>query len=171
MIDEFGNEQQRKTYIPSLCSMEVSYLFPLLLWICFKCVPSQHLASYCLTEPSAGSDAANIQAKATPDGDHYLLNGSKVQSQLPSLATLSHPPPPMTQAFISGAGDTDVYLIMCRTGNAGDKFSFVFCCMAMIIIHTGSGASGISCFIVEKDTPGLSFGAKEKKVSFNKASA
>lgn len=108
MVDEFGSQEQRKTLLPSLCSM-------------------QHLASYCLTEPGAGSDAANLQATATRDGTSYILNGSK--------------------AFISGAGDADLYLIMARTG--------------------GPGAKGISCFLVENGTPGLSFGAKEKKVGWN----
>ena len=59
MIDKFGSEDQRSKYIPSLCSME-------------------RLASYCLTEPGAGSDAANLQTKAERDGDTYYLSGSKV---------------------------------------------------------------------------------------------
>ena len=83
-------------------------------------------ASYCLTEPSAGSDAANLQTSATADGDDYILNGSK--------------------AFISGAGNSDVYLIMARTGAAGAK--------------------GISCILVPKDTPGLSFGKPESKLGW-----
>ena len=59
MIDEFGTEEQRHSYIPELCSME-------------------KFSSYCLTEPGAGSDAANLQTKAVKDGDMYILNGSKV---------------------------------------------------------------------------------------------
>ena len=85
------------------------------------------MASYCLTEPGSGSDAASLStsAKKSEDGKHYILNGEK--------------------AFISGGGDSELYLVMCRTG--------------------GTGAKGISCLIVEKGTEGLSFGKKEKKVS------
>ena len=84
--------------------------------------------SYCLTEPGSGSDAASLSTTAKKVGDHYILNGSK--------------------AFISGGGDTDVYLVMCRTG--------------------GQGPKGISCLLVEKDsTPGLSFGKKEQKMGWN----
>ncbi|KAI8055125.1 mitochondrial isobutyryl-CoA dehydrogenase [Syncephalis plumigaleata] len=108
MIDTFGNDEQRQQYLPSLVSMET-------------------LASYCLTEPGAGSDAASLATTAVKKGDHYILNGSK--------------------AFISGGGNSDIYVIMARTGDAGPK--------------------GISAFIVEKDTPGLSFGKKEKKVGWN----
>ncbi|XP_018079778.1 acyl-CoA dehydrogenase family member 8 L homeolog isoform X1 [Xenopus laevis] len=108
MIDTFGNEEQRHRFCPSLCSMD-------------------KFASYCLTEPGSGSDAASLLTSAKRDGDCYVLNGSK--------------------AFISGGGDTDVYVVMCRTG--------------------GSGARGISCLVVEKGTPGLSFGKKEKKVGWN----
>ncbi|XP_066462713.1 isobutyryl-CoA dehydrogenase, mitochondrial isoform X3 [Eleutherodactylus coqui] len=108
MIDTFGNDEQRHRFCPSLCSME-------------------KFASYCLTEPGSGSDAASLLTSAKRDGDRYILNGSK--------------------AFISGGGDTDVYVVMCRTG--------------------GSGSRGISCLVVEKGTPGLSFGKKEKKVGWN----
>lgn len=108
IIDTFGNEKQREKYIPILASMD-------------------KMASYCLTEPGAGSDAASLTTNAAKKGDSYVLNGSK--------------------AFISGGGDTDIYLIMARTGSAGPK--------------------GISCFLVEKGTPGLSFGEKEKKVGWN----
>ena len=81
--------------------------------------------SYCLTEPGSGSDAASLSTTAKKVGDKYILNGSK--------------------AFISGGGDTDVYLIMCRTGDSSPK--------------------GISCLLVEKDsTTGLSFGKKEQKM-------
>uniref|UniRef100_A0A671WPR4 short-chain 2-methylacyl-CoA dehydrogenase n=1 Tax=Sparus aurata TaxID=8175 RepID=A0A671WPR4_SPAAU len=105
MIDTFGNAEQREKFCPILCSME-------------------KFASYCLTEPGSGSDAASLLTTAQLKGDHYILNGSK--------------------AFISGGGDTDIYVVMCRTG--------------------GKGPKGISCLVVEKETPGLSFGKKEKKV-------
>ncbi|XP_072557229.1 isobutyryl-CoA dehydrogenase, mitochondrial isoform X3 [Paramormyrops kingsleyae] len=108
MIDTFGSPEQRKMYCPDLCSM-------------------QKFASYCLTEPGSGSDAASLLTSAQRKGDHYVLNGSK--------------------AFISGAGESDVYVVMCRTG--------------------GKGPKGISCLVVEKSTPGLSFGKKEKKVGWN----
>lgn len=78
-------------------------------------------SSYCLTEPDSGSDAAALKATAKESGDYYILNGSK--------------------AFISGAGSTDLYLIMVKTGE-----------------------KEISCIAVEKDTPGLSFGKNEIKV-------
>merc|ERR1712012_1004621 len=88
----------------------------------------EKLGSYCLTEPGAGSDAASLATVARREGNKFILNGSK--------------------AFISGGGDTDVYLVMCRTGGGGPK--------------------GISCLLVEKDnTPGLSFGGKEKKMGWN----
>ncbi|KAL7831702.1 hypothetical protein AOLI_G00292500 [Acnodon oligacanthus] len=108
MIDTFGSNELREKFCPDLCSME-------------------KLASYCLTEPGSGSDAASLSTSAKLQGDHYVLNGSK--------------------AFISGGGDTDVYVVMCRTG--------------------GKGPKGISCVVVEKGTPGLSFGKKEKKVGWN----
>lgn len=85
------------------------------------------IASYCLTEPGSGSDASAMRSKAVRDGDDYVLNGSK--------------------AFISGAGVSDIYVAMVRTG--------------------GEGPKGVSCFIIEKDTPGLSFGANEKKMGWN----
>ena len=108
MIDRYGSDEQRQKFLPKLCSME-------------------HLASYCLTEPGAGSDAAALKTKAVLDGDHYILDGQK--------------------QFISGAGVSDIYVVMVRTGEAG--------------------ASGISTIVVEKDTPGLSFGANEKKMGWN----
>jgi alkylation response protein AidB-like acyl-CoA dehydrogenase len=107
MIDAFGGEPQRKKFLPKLCTM-------------------QHFASYCLTEPDAGSDAASLKTRAVRDGDHYVLNGSK--------------------AFISGGGVSDIYVCMVRTG--------------------GAGPNGISCIVVEKGPPGLSFGAKEKKLGW-----
>lgn len=108
MIDRYGSDEQRRKFLPKLCSME-------------------HLASYCLTEPGAGSDAAALKTKAVLDGDHYVLDGQK--------------------QFISGAGVSDIYVVMVRTG--------------------GAGPSGISTIVVEKDTPGLSFGANEKKMGWN----
>ena len=80
-----------------------------------------------MTEPGSGSDAASLTTTARLDGNEYILNGSK--------------------AFISGGGDTDIYLVMVRTG--------------------GPGAKGISCILVEKGTPGLSFGKKENKVGWS----
>ncbi len=108
MIDRFGGEEQRKRFLPKLTTME-------------------KIASYCLTEPGAGSDAANLKTRAAKDGDHYVLNGSK--------------------AFISGAGVSDVYVCMVRTGEDGPK--------------------GVSCIVVEKGTKGLSFGKKERKMGWN----
>ncbi|WP_375207476.1 isobutyryl-CoA dehydrogenase [Hyphococcus sp.] len=108
MIDRFASEELRQKYCPKLTSMEM-------------------VASYCLTEPGSGSDAAALKTKAVKDGDHYVLNGSK--------------------AFISGAGVSDLYVVMVRTG--------------------GDGPKGISTVLVEKDTPGISFGANEKKMGWN----
>lgn len=108
MIDEFGTDGQRASWIPKLATMDL-------------------FASYCLTEPGAGSDAAALSAKAVRDGEEYVLTGTK--------------------QFISGAGDSDVYVIMARTGEAGPK--------------------GISTFIVGKDAPGLSFGPNEKKMGWH----
>ena len=108
MIDGFGSDDLRARYVPSLVSMD-------------------KIASYCLTEPGSGSDAAALRTTAVKDGDHYVLNGSK--------------------AFISGAGTSDIYVVMARTG--------------------GEGAKGISAFVVDKDAPGLSFGAQEKKMGWN----
>lgn len=88
------------------------------------------LASYCLTEPGAGSDAASLSTRARREGDTYVLNGAK--------------------SFISGAGDTDVLVVMARSG--------------------GDGASGISAFVVPADTPGISYGRKEKKMGWNSQS-
>jgi len=108
MIDSFGNDALRAKFVPRLMTME-------------------HFASYCLTEPGAGSDAASLRSTAVRDGDHYVLNGSK--------------------AFISGGSAADVYVCMVRTGEDGPK--------------------GISCIVVEKDSPGLSFGKLEKKLGWN----
>ncbi len=108
MIDRFGSEDLRRRYLPRLTTMEL-------------------IASYALTEPGSGSDAAAMKTSARKDGDGYVLNGSK--------------------AFISGAGTSDIYLVMARSG--------------------GPGAKGISAFVVEKGTPGLSFGAAERKMGWN----
>lgn len=108
MVDTYGTDEQRKSWIPKLASME-------------------SIASYCLTEPGAGSDASALRTKAVRDGDHYVLDGVK--------------------QFISGAGTSDVYIVMARTGADGPR--------------------GISAFIVEKDTPGVSFGAQEEKMGWN----
>lgn len=108
MIDSFGDDDQRQQFLPQLTSME-------------------SLASYCLTEPGSGSDAAALRTRAERDGDHYIINGAK--------------------QFISGAGSTDIYITMVRTGEDGPK--------------------GISTLIVRKDAPGLSFGANEHKMGWN----
>jgi len=94
---------------------------------CPGLVAGTSLASYCLTEPAAGSDAASLRTRAERDGDDYVINGSKV--------------------FISGAGDTDVLVVMLRTG--------------------GEGPKGISALLVPADTPGVSYGKKEEKMGWN----
>ncbi|WP_280474530.1 acyl-CoA dehydrogenase family protein [Nocardia asiatica] len=108
MIDRYGDDSQRNHWLPRLTSMEL-------------------LASYALTEPGVGSDAAALSTKAVRDGDDYVFNGAK--------------------QFISGAGATDVYVVMARTGDPG--------------------ARGISAFIVPADTPGITLGANEKKMGWN----
>jgi hypothetical protein len=107
MIDRFGSDDLRHRYLPRLTTMEL-------------------IASYCLTEPGSGSDAAALGTTAHRDGEAYILNGSK--------------------AFISGAGTSDIYVVMARTGGPGPK--------------------GVSAFVVEKDAAGLSFGAQEKKMGW-----
>lgn len=107
MIDAFGGPEQRRKFLPKLCTME-------------------HFASYCLTEPGSGSDAAALTTKARRDGNHYVLDGAK--------------------AFISGGGVSDIYVVMARTGESGPR--------------------GISCIVVEKGRPGLSYGAQEKKLGW-----
>jgi len=82
IIDRYGSETQRQRWLPSLVTMD-------------------HLASYCLTEPNSGSDAASLRTSAVKDGDHYILNGAK--------------------AFISGGSATDIYACMVRTGEPGPK--------------------------------------------------
>jgi len=110
MIDTYGDDAQRGQWLPALTAM-------------------QQFGGYCLTEPGAGSDAANIATSATRDGDDYVLTGVK--------------------QFISGAGEAGVYVVMARTGDAG------------------SGARGISAFLVPGDADGLSFGAPEKKMGWH----
>ncbi|WP_310620535.1 acyl-CoA dehydrogenase family protein [Flexibacterium corallicola] len=107
LIEQNGSEGIKDRFLSKLCSMEL-------------------VASYCLTEPGSGSDAASLTTKAERTRDGYVLNGTK--------------------AFISGGGVSDVYVVMVRTGE--------------------SGASGISCVLVEKGTPGLSFGANERKMGW-----
>ncbi|NUL44444.1 acyl-CoA dehydrogenase [Cellulosimicrobium funkei] len=107
MIDSFGSDEQRAKWVPELVTME-------------------HLGSYCLTEPGAGSDAASLATRAVRDGDDYVLNGVK--------------------QFISGAGASEYYVVMCRTADTGSK--------------------GISTLVVHRDTPGVSFGPNEKKMGW-----
>jgi hypothetical protein len=108
MIDRFGDDAQRSAHLPDLIAMA-------------------RIASYALTEPGAGSDAAALSTRARRDGDHYVLNGVK--------------------QFISGAGASDLYLTMVRTGEAGP--------------------GGVSALLIPKETPGLSFGANERKMGWN----
>ena len=108
MIDRYGDADLRAKYVPRLTAGEL-------------------IASYCLTEPGAGSDAASLSTKAVRDGKSYVLNGTKT--------------------FISGAGWSDIYLVMARTSD--------------------DGARGVSTFVVEKGTAGLSFGPNEKKMGWN----
>ena len=108
MIDRFGDEAQKARWLPGLTSMA-------------------RFASYCLSEPGSGSDAAALRTAARRDGDDYVLDGTK--------------------AFVSGGGVSDVYVCMVRTG--------------------GEGPGGISCLVVEKGTPGLAFGAQEKKLGWH----
>ena len=108
MIDSFASSELKERFVPDLCSMS-------------------KIASYCLTEAGAGSDAGSLKTKAIKNGDHYIVNGTK--------------------SFISGGGYSDVYVTMVRTGD--------------------DSASGISTLLIEKDTPGLSFGAQEKKMGWN----
>jgi len=107
MVDCFASEALRAKYVPSMANMKL-------------------IASYCLTEPGAGSDAASLKTKAVRDGETYRLTGTK--------------------QFISGAGVSDIYLVMART--------------------SADSANGISAFLLEKDTQGLSFGANEKKMGW-----
>jgi butyryl-CoA dehydrogenase len=108
MIDHFGSAAQRQKWLPRLCTMEL-------------------VASYCLTEPGSGSDAAALSTRAVLEGDHYVVNGQK--------------------QFISGAGKGDLYVVMVRTG--------------------GNGPNGISTLVIDGETPGVSFGANERKMGWN----
>lgn len=108
MIDRFGGDEVKAKFLPDLVTLE-------------------KIASYALTEPGSGSDAAALKTSARLDGDHYVLNGTK--------------------QFISGSGFNDIYVVMVRTGEHKSK--------------------GITCLVVEKDTPGLSFGKPEKKLGWN----
>ncbi|MET0270531.1 MAG: acyl-CoA dehydrogenase family protein [Sphingomonas sp.] len=107
IFDTYGSADIKARFLPTL-------------------VTGERIASYCLTEPGAGSDAASLKTKAVRDGDDWLITGSK--------------------AFISGGGVNDVYAVMARTSD--------------------DGAGGITCFAVEKDMPGVSFGAPEKKLGW-----
>lgn len=107
LVDIYAGNELRSLWGPRLTSMA-------------------SLASYCLTEPDSGSDAASLKSRAQRDGDFYVLNGAK--------------------AFISGGSVSDVYLCMVRTGDDSHH--------------------GISCLLIEKDTPGLSFGKLEKKMGW-----
>lgn len=108
MINRFGNDEQKATWLPRLTSYDI-------------------MASYCITEPGSGSDAASLisSAKFDEETQEFVLNGSKV--------------------FISGAGISDLYIVMCRTGKE-------------------MSPNAISSLLIPKDTPGLSFGQNEKKM-------
>lgn len=108
MIDRFGDDAVKAKYLPALVSAE-------------------QLASYCLTEAGAGSDAAGLKTRAVREGDHYIVTGTK--------------------QFISGGGVNDLYVTMVRTGEDGPK--------------------GISCLAIEKDMPGVRFGAQERKLGWH----
>lgn len=108
IVDTYGSPEQRRAWLPGLTAMTT-------------------IASYCLSEPGCGSDAAALKTRAVRDGDHYVVDGQK--------------------QFISGAGASDLYVVMSRTGEAGPK--------------------GISTIVVPKGTPGLTFGADEKKMGWN----
>ncbi|MBB6505599.1 alkylation response protein AidB-like acyl-CoA dehydrogenase [Sphingomonas endophytica] len=108
IIDRYGSAELKVRYLPDLVTME-------------------RIASYCLTEPGSGSDAAALKTSARRDGDHYVVNGTK--------------------QFISGAGENELYVTMVRTGVDGPK--------------------GISCLVIERDMPGVSFGANERKLGWH----
>ncbi|MEH3104023.1 MAG: acyl-CoA dehydrogenase family protein [Sphingomonas phyllosphaerae] len=108
IIDRFGSAELKARYLPDLVTMD-------------------RIASYCLTEPGSGSDAAALKTSAYRDGDEYIVNGTK--------------------QFISGAGENELYVTMVRTGAEGPK--------------------GISCLVIEKDIPGVSFGANERKLGWH----
>ncbi|KUR80441.1 acyl-CoA dehydrogenase family protein [Novosphingobium sp. Fuku2-ISO-50] len=108
MIDRFGSADLKARYLPRLIPMDL-------------------MASYCLTEPGSGSDAAALRTTARREGDHYVVSGTK--------------------QFISGSGVNDIYVTMVRTGEPGPK--------------------GISCLVIDRDMPGVSFGAPERKLGWN----
>ncbi|MGE8361390.1 isobutyryl-CoA dehydrogenase [Pseudomonas sp.] len=108
MLASFGDQALKDAWLPRLVSGEL-------------------LASYCLTEPDAGSDAAHLRTRARRDGDDYVIDGSK--------------------CFISGAGSTDVLIVMARTGE-------------------DSGAKGVSCFLVPADAEGVKYGRNELKMGW-----
>jgi alkylation response protein AidB-like acyl-CoA dehydrogenase len=108
MIDRFGSPSVKARYLPRLVTMDA-------------------IASYCLTEPGSGSDAAALKTRAVKDGDHYVVTGNK--------------------QFISGGGANEIYVTMVRTGANGPK--------------------GISCLVIERDMPGVSFGPNEKKLGWH----
>ena len=108
MLASFADQALKDAWLPRLVSGEL-------------------LASYCLTEPDAGSDAAHLRTRAKRDGDDYVLDGSK--------------------CFISGAGSTDVLIVMARTGE-------------------DSGAKGVSCFLVPADAEGVKYGRNELKMGW-----
>jgi butyryl-CoA dehydrogenase len=108
LISQHADDSLKQKWLPALCSLQM-------------------LASYCLTEPESGSDAASLKTSAKREGDFYVLNGTK--------------------AFITGGSVSDIYVCMARTGAPGPK--------------------GISCFLIEKDTPGLSFGKQEHKLGWH----
>jgi len=108
LIDQNADDALRERFLQQLISMDL-------------------LASYCLTEPGSGSDAASLRTRAVRDGDTYTITGTK--------------------SFISGGGVSDVYLVMARTG--------------------AEGAKGVTALLVQKGTPGLSFGKPERKLGWN----
>ncbi len=108
MIDRFGSQAVKDKYLPSLVTMD-------------------RMASYALTEPGSGSDAAALKTRAVRDGDDWIVSGSK--------------------QFISGGGENEVYVAMVRTGE--------------------DGARGISAMVIERDMPGVSFGANERKLGWH----
>ncbi|MFP3979292.1 acyl-CoA dehydrogenase family protein [Marinobacter sp. KMM 10035] len=110
MVASFAPDDLKQELVPKLASGEL-------------------LASYCLTEPGAGSDAASLRTKAVRDGDDYVINGSKM--------------------FISGAGETDILVLMARTGAAD------------------SGAKGISTFVIPASAEGITYGKNEEKMGWH----
>lgn len=108
LIDRFANDLLRQKWVPLLANLT-------------------YFSSYCLTEPSSGSDAASLKTTAVKEGDVYIVNGAK--------------------AFISGGHESDVYICMVRTGE--------------------EGANGISCLLIERNTPGLTFGKPEQKLGWH----